>query len=172
MKNKVKSLIESKVSSNNFNTTKLVDSDMSIEWIPLMPIGEQQTIIGLSTYGFWVVHEKQGLRILDEPWKYLRLLVLLEKPRTTIYNLLKESLGNYELYIELEDIFPFAEIVKIGLEQQSDYWADLALNWFVELPRIQQCELQEILFEIVNTRWASQKLRHRVKKILRNIQLQ
>ncbi|KAF6570860.1 hypothetical protein JDW19_14190 [Paenibacillus polymyxa] len=170
MNNQLKALIESQVPSDKLIITHLVDSEITVKWIPLMTIGEHNPTIGLSTDAQWVINENQGIRILDEPWKYLRLLVLLEQQRKTVHNSLREALANYKIFVNLEDVFPFAEIVKIGFEQKSDYWVELALNWFEELSLIKQSELVDYLSKIVNARWASQKLRHRVRKILRNIE--
>lgn len=170
MKDQLKALIESQVPSDKLKITHLVDSEITVKWFPLMSFGEHKTAIGLSTDAQWVINENQGIRILDEPWKYLRLLILLEQQRKTVHNSLKEALANYKIFVNLEDIFPFSEIVKIGFEQKSDYWLELALNWFEDLSLIKQNELLYYLSEIVNARWASQKLRHRVRKIVRNIE--
>ncbi|KJD46800.1 hypothetical protein [Paenibacillus terrae] len=166
----LKTFIESKIPFEEFTSTRLIDSEESLRWIPIISYGEHQTIIGLSRDAKWVIKEKEGLRILDETWKFLRLLVLLEQPRKKLVESLEEALGNYEIIVNVDEIFPFVEIVKIGFEQKSDYWVELALNWFAELPLIKQKLLLESLIDIVNARWASQMLRHRAKKILRNIQ--
>lgn len=169
MNNTLKSLIKNKIPSEKFIVTHLVDSEESERWIALTSCRENQVTIGLSTDAKWVIKERQGLRILDETWKFLRLLVLLEQPRTIIYDSLKEALCNYEIFVDVDDIFPFVEVVKIGFEQKSDYWVELALNWFTELPPLKQEGLLESLLEIANAQWASQKLRHRAKKIIKNI---
>lgn len=170
MNNHLKLLIKSQVPSDKLKITRHVESEITVKWFPLISFGEHKTTIGLSTDAQWVINEKQGIRILDEPWKYLRLLVLLEQAKNTVHDSLKEALVNYNIFVDLEDVFPFFEIVKIGFEQKSDYWVELALNWFVELSLNKQSELLDSLFEIVNARWASQKLRHRVRKIIRNIE--
>lgn len=97
MKDQLKVLIESQVPSGKFEITHLIDSEITIKWFPLMSFGEHKTAIGLSTDAQWVINENQGTRILDEPWKYLRLLVLLEQQRKTVHNSLKEALATYTM---------------------------------------------------------------------------
>lgn len=170
MKNKLKSLIHSKVPLNKIRVTQVVDSEEMVRWIPLILCREHCTIIGISMDAEWVVEEKAGLRILDETWKFLRVMVLLEQPKSEIYDSLTKAFKDYQIFIDVHDIFPFVEIVKVGFEQKSDYWAELALNWFTHLPRMEQEELLDSLKTILEARWASQDLRHRIKKELRKIE--
>ncbi|MFB6367868.1 hypothetical protein ACFCP7_28340 [Paenibacillus elgii] len=170
MKNTLKALIDSKVSSNKIRVTQLVDSEETVKWIPLLLCKEHGTIIGVSTDARWAIEEKKGLRILDEPWKFLRVMVLLEQPMVEIHNSLTEAFKEYQIFIDVHDVFPFVEIVEVGFEQKSDYWADLALNWFTHLSRMEQEELLDSLKTILEARWASQDFRHRVKKELRKIE--
>lgn len=170
MNDTLKSIIENKISSKKLKITRLVDSEETVCWIPLISFGEHQTLVGLTTGAMWVIEEREGLRILDETWKFVRLLVFLEQPRRTVYHSLKESLEIHGIFIDVNDIFPFDEIVKIGFEQKSEYWAELALDWFIDLPQSEQKELLEFLIKISDVRWASQKLRHKVKKEIRSIE--
>lgn len=166
----LKSLVRSKIPSESFKSGYLVDSEEVVNWIPLILCREHGTIIGLSADAEWVLEEKAGLRILDETWKFLRVIVLLEQPRAEIHNSLTEAFNNYQIFIDVDDIFPFVEIVKVGFDQKSDYWAELALNGVTELPQVKQKLLLESLRKILDARWASQKLRHRAKKELRKIE--
>ncbi|WP_334075547.1 MULTISPECIES: hypothetical protein [Paenibacillus] len=170
MNNHLKLLIKSHVPFDKIKISYMVNTDIKVNWFPLMSFGEHKTVIGLSTDAHWVINDKQGIRILDESWKFLRLLVLLEQPSNTVHNSLKEALASYNIIVNVEDVFPFIEVVKIGFEQKSDYWVELALNWFEELSSIQQSEPLDSLYKIVNAHWASQKLRHRVRKMIRNIE--
>lgn len=171
MNEALKSLIENKIASEKFNITNLIESEEIVKWLPLISYGEEhQIFIGLSTKAEWVIKERDGLRILDETWKFLRLLVLLEHPRTKIYYSLMEALDRYGIFVDLDDVFPFVDIVKIGFEQKSDYWAELALNWFIDLTELKQKELLISLRKISDAEWASQKLRHKVKKVIKNLE--
>uniref|UniRef100_A0A4Y8PV71 Uncharacterized protein n=1 Tax=Paenibacillus athensensis TaxID=1967502 RepID=A0A4Y8PV71_9BACL len=61
--------------------------------------------------------------------------------------------------------FPYDEVVKAGLKQNSDYWAELALKWFIDEP-FESMEVIELLRGALHSTWASQRLRHRIKKLL------
>lgn len=162
----IKTMINSIMLTENFKVSQLVDSTESVKWIPLIICGEHGATLGVSVEAEWVIEEKSGLRVLDEPWKFFRVIVLLERSKTDIYNALTQAFKSYNLIVNVNEVFPFVEVTRIGLEQKSDYWAELALNWFVELPIKEKEKLLSSLSNIINARWTSQKLRHRAKKEL------
>lgn len=171
MNNDLKLLIKN-IPSAQLEVAYSVDSGAPVKWIPIMEFGEFEITLGLTTDAAWMFSDKQGVMILDESWKYLRLIVLLEQSKDTLSNTLKESLSKYEIFIDPQEVFPFSQIVKIGLKQQSDYWVRLAVSWYTELPFMTQNELINLLYEIENAQWASQELRHRVKKIIRKYHIE
>jgi hypothetical protein len=57
------------------------------------------------------------------------------------------------------------ETVICGLEQGSDYWAALALQWLESRKELQTVELEQVLKKVSKAKWASQKVRQRSKRL-------
>lgn len=68
---------------------------------------------------------------------------------------------------ELIERIQLVDIVRAGLVQGSDYWADLALSWCSQL----QCAsfVATELKDVQSSKWASQKSRQMAKKLLSGI---
>jgi hypothetical protein len=145
----------------------IIDSELVLYWTPLLSVKTGVTL-GLSDGGDWTAEEQAGVRVLNETWKFVRLLVLLERPISHFRLELTNALISNDIDSHKVKDFPHYEIVKAGLQQKSDYWADLALNWFIDEPHESE-EIIELLKVTSLSTWASQKLRHRIKKVLGNI---
>ncbi|MEI7025512.1 hypothetical protein WBG83_07425 [Paenibacillus sp. y28] len=159
---------ESKMSDEGqrYKTSHIIDSeDMLLNWKPLMQINTG-SMLGLSENGHWIIEEQTGVRVLDETWKFNRLMVLLERQITEFRQELINAAITCTIDNDIVREFPFYEVVKVGFEQKSEYWVELALNWWIMLPQENE-EIIKSLEKIEISKWASQKLRHRIKKELR-----
>ncbi len=95
------------------------------------------------------------------------LLPILEQNYEEFFNNLKAALKKVGLPISIISNFPWREIIICGLEQYSDYWARLALQWLESNQELQTVELEPILKKISNAKWASQKVRQKSRQILK-----
>jgi len=146
-----------------FTLTKLEGANKQAGWYSLLQT--KSISIGLVDTGFWGVEGRDGIIVLDRGDLYRYTISLLEIP----YNEVSEKLrgAEYDLNSEAEtrflESFPFVEIVLAGLQQQSDYWADLAFKWYDELSSVNDASLREVLTGIVDAKWACQKVRQKAK---------
>lgn len=143
--------------------TSLLNLEL-IKWIPIICFDNPELKIGLLQDGRWVVEGKNNVFGLFEPKSYIRVMALLEKPLNNICEIIINTFKLSDSNLEVYDIFPFVDIIKSGLEQESEYWAELAFKWFDEIPIEKKEILRDSLIKITNAKWASQKLRHRAIK--------
>jgi len=91
---------------------------------------------------------------------------LLEKPRSFISQQIHQILDSETLGSLIEQTFPIVDVIRMGLEMESDYWANLALDWFDELSIIDKQQLVDILKVLSKAKWTSQKTRQKaIRKI-------
>lgn len=155
--------IVDKLQMNCNNHISKMNSE-EVSWVPLLYFENLNMKLGILLDGRWVVEGKNCLFILDEPKLYVRVMALLEIPINIVHKKIADTINVPDLEIQILEIFPFVEIVKAGLEQKSEYWAEIALEWFGYLPFNKKKLLIESLDKITTAPWASQKLRHRTKK--------
>ena len=156
-------LINELLQSNLEFKTSLMNLE-SVKWFPIVYFDNPELKIGILQDGRWVVEGKNKLFDLFEPKSYIRVMALLEKPLNTIREIIINFFKLTNLSSEVYDVFPFVYIIKSGLEQESEYWAELAFKWFDELPIEKKELLRDSLIKITKAKWASQKLRHRAIK--------
>lgn len=168
MTTSLKSIIETISSKVQFTSSILIDSEgEKVRWFPILECDGLDVIMGILEKGEWVVEEKRGVLVLNADWKYLRVLPLLEKPFTEIREEIIKFLNEFNLTVDINSFFPFEKIIKIGFEQKSNYWAELAFTWYEDLSNGKKFKLKDTLTSVGNEKWASQKLRQKIKKELR-----
>ena len=150
-----------------FQLGKRVIDGKEIKWFPVLMISENY--MGLSDYGQWVVETREGLHVLSDERPFVFILPLLERSTSSIKLILSDFFKSLSIETNPWEIFPYLELIRAGLEKESDYWAELAFNWFKELSAKEKHSMKEALSVIVDAKWASQKVRHLARKELKRL---
>ncbi len=155
------SLLQQLASSHVFETHVLRSTNEPVSWLPLIPVGNAGSQMGLTAGGFWVVGGTEGLVLLRTPHAFVATLPLLEQPRSSVSRQIRAAIKVPELRPRVEQLFPETDVVRMGFDIHSDYWAILALDWFIELDTIKKRHLLDYLATVSRASWASQKVRHK-----------
>lgn len=150
----------------NPKSGKFIRKNEDVIWFPIITINDIGTQMGISKNAEWVVEVSEGIHHLDKPQLYVYVMVLLEKSFGVVHEPILKLLKDLSIEEDPFLVFPFINIIKIGFEQGSDYWAELAFQWYDELPEKQKTQLKATLLKINSAKWASQKTRHKAKKEL------
>lgn len=136
-------------------------SELGRKWIPVLSVSS--ATLGMTDVGKWAVKKASTTQEANAK-ETARLLVFLERPLSDLTESVMEKFGR-SLGSEIVKQTPFEDIVRAGLVQGSDYWADLALSWCEEL----QCGsvMVKELQEVQTAKWASQHTRQKAKRILK-----
>lgn len=140
----------------------------SVRWLPIIDVGGTNFFLGLTEEGFWVADSRDKLLGLGKNGFFIPLLPILEQNYEEFLNAFKASLKHRGLPISIVSDFPWLKTIICGLEQYSDYWATLALQWLESNKELQTVELMPILQKVSGAKWAKQKVRQRSKRILIN----
>jgi hypothetical protein len=165
----LKSIIASILSTIEFTSFILLPDKVRIRWLPILQYGKTEYYMGLLEDGDWAVEAKEGLYRLDEQSRYVSVMALLEQPINTVHEHLTEFFNSIAIKVNLYELFPFESIVRAGFEQGSEYWAELAFDWYQELPEKTKYSLIDSISKIIDAKWASQKLRQNAKKEMRKM---
>lgn len=149
---------------------QLADNYQEVKWFPIIQYNLEGYFMGITDKGYWSVETKNGFVLLDAPQKYFFVMVLLEKTYSEICIKLIEF-GNKDDKVNLISVFPFLYIVKIGLQQESNYWVELSFNWLSELPIDQKYLLQDIINNLKDAKWSSQRVKQKAQKELSNMRI-
>ena len=144
--------------------TSILNLEGEIHWVSVLCIDNPEINVGILQDGRWVVEGKNGLYALNESKSHIKIMALLEKPLNSISDSITSVFKLSSFDVTVYDIFPFVDVVKAGLEQGSEYWAELAFKWFEDLPIEKKVYLKDSLVGITNAKWASQKLRHKAER--------
>ncbi|EGO63748.1 hypothetical protein [Acetonema longum] len=117
------SLISSVV---NYKESVLPDSEEKVKWYPILHCNPPGLLLGVQQDGTWVVEVESGLYRLSNSGSFWRLVSLLEQPSNEIRKEVANSFNSLDIKIDIDDFFPFAEIVRAGLQFGTKYWAEMA----------------------------------------------
>jgi hypothetical protein len=104
---------------------------------------------------------------VDNQVRFIGVICILEHPFDVIVKQLKNFACNKDMC--LTDYFPFVETVQYGLEYEQEHWTNLALDWYDCFDDNQQSQLYDLFPKLIKSKSLTQKSRHRVKKILKEI---
>jgi len=145
----------------------IVESEEEVKWYPILQFATQGFTMGVKEDYIWVFEAKSVLYHLENPNEFWRLVILLEQPLNEIKKEVTEFFNSLNFIANPDDFFPFIEITQAGFQFGTKYWAELAFNWYDEIPLEKKVYLKESLKNVENAKWASQKLRHRARKELK-----
>jgi hypothetical protein len=134
-------------------------------WLPVFRARPHEHVLGVTAGGTFVGGTKEPVALSD--YTGARFVFLLEhrldELRSAVQSALTAAgLPNLEI--------PVQPIVAAGLRMRSDYWAALAASWLEQHGK--HCpELDDAIMEAVQSRWAAQRTRHRLRPFLRRLSL-
>ena len=136
------------------------DGSIEIRWIQVCELPKARVRIGLSDLAEWVRIESGSATVFNgyEPFFLPILEERFSEARETIHRSLKR-LGFTGL---VDEIFPFEEIVTLGLKSGSEHWVHHALEWVPELP---VSDHLVGLLEVSSRSAPTQRLRHKAKRL-------
>ncbi|MDY6785790.1 MAG: hypothetical protein SW833_25105 [Cyanobacteriota bacterium] len=144
--------------------SKIRGTDKLDNWTPIVEDSENEICLGIAKSGYWVSTRGKFIVPLLENNILRDLLPYFKKTRSKTTLLLRKSLEERGFPGGIEQSFPIDTLISSGLKFESDYWAGLALNW-IEGMTVNE-EIQIELQKVVVAKWASQKTRHRARKLL------
>ena len=152
--------------SSDSNWTSVIVNGNPEEWLPVMKFAISGLSIGISKHGAWLVGSSNECVPVDSGTA-TRILPILEmdpglSKAQLINAIMNQAISPASLQGGIE--LPFLIAVQAAIEGNSEYWADLALDWLGTLTP--SPEILESLEGLVNARWASQRTRHRAHRIL------
>lgn len=145
----------------------LRDSEhIKVLWLSVANLHSKGLVVGLTDDGYWV--EGIGNRVIrfSEEIMPVPLLPCLERPQAEVASSLVAGLEAAGLSQEISEYFPFERIVLCGLNIGLDSWAALSLQWLETMPPSKK--LADALSVVTNSKWASQKVRHAAKRLLKS----
>ena len=164
-----KAAVASLFAAREAEVSGLFPRRQQVSWVPVLPSGDTKFRLGVLEDGDWAIEDDEGLRRLSAHSSYLWGLALLEHPIGQLRTELRTRSESWQLTFDLAERFPYSELIRAGLDQKSDYWAQLAFAWLDGAPGIQKEQFRDTIVGVVDSRWGSQKLRHRAKRELRNL---
>lgn len=161
-------LVVYKTYRNNSNIKKYYSQKSTLSWIEIFKDYNQECTLGITSQGYWIVITKDKYMLIEEFKHYLFCLIFLECPIKTITDTIILNLKDIENRFDIYNVFPFFEIVKFSfINSESDYWIQLALNWYVEFDTDIREMLKKELFNISNNLKLSQSSRQTARKFLK-----
>ncbi len=152
----------------SWKLTILRGENQLIRWLPIIDISRAGYYSGLAAEGFWVCETRDKLLRLKRENSFV-LLPILEWNSEEFLKELENSLKQVGLPTSMTTVFPVLEGVIGGLEQQSDYWAKLALNWLESCQELHTAQVVPVLERVTLAKWASQQVKQRSKRLLREL---
>jgi len=138
-----------------------------IRWLPIIDMSNHGDFFGITETGMWAVTSSEGLKPVDNQDRFIGVICILEHPFDVIEKQLKNFTCDKDMC--LTEYFPFVETVKYGLELEREHWTNLALDWYESFDEKQKIQLNNLLPKLLKSKSLSQNTRHRVKKILKEV---
>ena len=124
--------------------------------------------LGVSSDRRWLTNYKGDIETIVDSIDMIPLLPLLEIGRQKTFEQLSE-ISKDRRDVDVVGTFPEAMLLKCTFEHSvSDYWPMQGLQWLESSPRSLISSLEDTLDELQKNRAATQPLRHKIKRILKN----
>lgn len=137
------------------------------KWLPIHTFNDGKFQFGMTDAGEWVVKVGSEFYSVFSKKNGVRLLTLLEWPYENferVFSAAIERLGGDSVQAWLS--LPIELVVAAGLNQRSNYWAQLALQWFPHLEKHRQLFIKDDLVAMSSSDWATQSIRHQAIRLL------
>ncbi|WP_063689675.1 hypothetical protein [Bradyrhizobium stylosanthis] len=122
--------------------------------------------IALTEAGAWIIRADDREFRLEVVEDFYRAWLLLERPFPDV----KAGLEQLAYNANAATGFPFAKLIGSALKAQSRQWTDLAMVWVPLLTTAEKATLKDLLSEVRDSRWASQKIRQLARKYVNQIE--
>ncbi|MVT49925.1 hypothetical protein GPL17_05420 [Bradyrhizobium yuanmingense] len=122
--------------------------------------------IALTEAGSWTIRADDREFRLEEINDFYRAWLLLERPFSDV----RDALDRVASSANAATPFPFAKLIGSALKGQSRNWTDLAMAWVPFLAAAERATLRDLLSEVRDSKWASQKTRQLARKYVKEIE--
>ncbi|WP_162131161.1 hypothetical protein [Bradyrhizobium yuanmingense] len=122
--------------------------------------------IALTEAGAWVIRADVREFRLEEINDFYRAWLLLERPFSEV----KAALDRIAHSASAATPFPFAKLIGSALRAKSGEWTDLAMVWIPFLAAAEKATLKDLLSDVRDSKWASQKTRQLARKYVNEIE--
>ncbi|MEP9401907.1 hypothetical protein [Sphingomonas sp. VNH70] len=123
--------------------------------------------INISDAGFWIIQSEEEVFSLEDMTDFFRAWLLLERKFPDA------KLAIDRLSINGNPVTPFSywKLVGSAIKAKSAQWTDRAMNWIPFLPSSEKILLEDLLVEVRESKWASQKSRQLSRRYLNEIEV-
>lgn len=136
-----------------------------LNWLTVAVLSDGRFRLGLTSHGLWARSTDAVVQTVDDKSACVFFLPVLENLPEVACGKIIDGLRHYGLSEEFINLFPFEQIVIVGLNSHSEYWCTLALRWVLFIPRSD--DLKDAL-EFLSKAGETQKIRHTAKKLFRS----
>ncbi|WP_163833301.1 hypothetical protein [Spartinivicinus ruber] len=136
-------------------------------WLPIYKIQGSGFYIGITSDNQWVIETNNSLFSLDASNRAIPIMELLELQPSEFYSAFYSACEEKGILKDIQQNFPVKKVIETGINQKSDYWCSLALNWLQALPMAEIGPFKSQLMDILEEKWLSQKTKQRIKKLLK-----
>jgi hypothetical protein len=121
--------------------------------------------LAVTEAGAWIAKTDDKTFSLDGVSDFYRAWLLLERPFSEV----KEAVDQIALRTNAVEPFPFAKLIESALMSRSRQWTERALPWISHLPTPEKTSLRELLLDVREANWVSQKGRQLAQRYLNEI---
>jgi len=141
---------------------------VNLSWLPVAKLCGERFFLGLTSNGLWARSTESFVQTVSDETANVFFLPVLEGLPEVVRCKMIDGLKGYGLSEEFIDLFPFENIVLVGLRSQSEYWSGLALKWALFVPRSGSLEVE---LDVLSKAGETQKIRHSAKKIAKQLKV-
>lgn len=128
---------------------------------------ENGALFGIHEHEGWCLKLHSEIISLTTIENFMPLLPLLETDKKFFLQHLRHQLTTESNLSAWIDTFPESMLIKYALEfSDSSYWPEHAMKWISENPDSIAIH-QEELKNVIQKKWASQKLKHQIMKLIK-----
>jgi hypothetical protein len=121
--------------------------------------------IGVSEEGDWLISTQEEAFSLTDTTDFYRAWLLFDRPFPEV----KAALDEVARGARATRPFPFAKLVGSALRAKSARLADSGITWVSFFTIAEKTSLKDLLVEVKDSKWASQKSRQLARKYVNEI---
>ncbi|MBF6656686.1 hypothetical protein C3B48_13765 [Flavobacterium columnare] len=149
----------------NKNFQDLIIEDKVYKFLEIASFSDLNLTYGCYDSG-WIIISREGIEVIEynsEKFRYISFLKFIEISTPLIKEEIQKRIIENHNCLEL---FPIENVLHLILHMESDYWLNLCINLLIDMNYKNQY-INEILNEVLNKSWISQKVKHKVLKLLK-----
>lgn len=151
-------------------TSKIYGMNKNIRWLPIFK-SKEKVLIGVTEKEEWIINTKYKTIFLDTRKSYIYILPILEEKLEQIIYIIEDSFQSYGIMVNGFEIFPFSDFIMqiFKYEEVSNYWIELAFEWFKSFPGSYRKRFIITLKKLSQNKKYTQKFRHTIMKELTKV---